>query len=146
MGTPKTFWERAKTLFRIVSGLWLVLCLLWGAFWLLVPLSRPNEQVARYVAQTVPSGTPWDEALDRLDRRGWGYRAFADDGLCMSAYTGQVWIGDADQPHLAQLGEQSIRVSLGHYQGPLDTYVAAYLAFEDGALVYIAIEKDIDSL
>ena len=133
--------------FHVISGIAFVVGLLIIGYWLLVPLSRPESLLRNYVYQIIPYHTTWDDAISILERSSFPeYNVYPDSGMCLNVYSGQVWIGSTQEHGIANIGEKSIRIHLGHYYNPLWTDVIAYLAFDDDMLTHIEFKYEIDSL
>ena len=145
-----------KRISMILAAIVILPFLLYGIFWLTVPISRSNEEVRAYVLRQIPMGTGLDDVILISEEMEWEIReTSADCGLRINDSAGNAGFASVDEmqngsenPEKVRIvGEQAMFVELGQYYGPFHEAVFAYLAFdENGALVEVAIRRDIDAL
>lgn len=128
--------------------------LLYGIFWLAVPISRSDADVHAYVLQQIPVGTDWDDVISAAEDKGWEIRETSTNGLRINDAAENASFASEDEmrneskseENVRIVGEQAMFVRLGEYRVIFHTAVFAYLAFdEDGKLVEAAIRRDIDA-
>lgn len=129
--------------------------LIFGAFQLFVPISRPNTQVRNYILRKIPMGTSWDNAVEIIDKKKWLIKQKdVEHGLIIYDSAGAVEFATDNAIKLREkapsesriAGAKSMFIELGEFYGPFHTAVFAYLAFnENNELVEITIRRDIDA-
>lgn len=144
-----------KRILTILAVIVILPFLLYGIFWLAVPISRSDEDVRAYVLQQIPVGTDWDDVISAAEDKEWEIReSKTDRGLRINDAAGNTSIASEDEmqngaenrENVRIVGKQAMLVRLGEYRVIFHTAVFAYLAFdEDGKLVEAAIRRDIDA-
>lgn len=145
-----------KRILIILAVIVMLPFLAYGFLWLTVPISRSDEDVRAYVLRQIPMGTGWEDVEKVIEENGWVIEQVDNEhGLVIYDSAGAVQFATAtavaareDAPSESRIvGEQAMFVELGQYYGPFHEAVFAYLAFdENGALVEVAIRRDIDAL
>lgn len=144
-----------KRILTILAVIVILPFLLYGIFWLAVPISRSDADVHAYVLQQIPVGTDWDDVISAAEDKGWEIRETSTDGLRINDAAGNASFASEDEmrneseseENVRIVGEQAMFVRLGEYRVIFHTAVFAYLAFdENGKFIEAAIRRDIDAL
>lgn len=144
-----------KRILIILAAIVILPFLLYGIFWLAVPISRSDADVRAYVLQQIPVGTGWEDVISVAGDKEWeiretrtarGLRINDAAGTASIASEDEMQEGAENKENVRIVGEQAMFVHLGEYRMIFHTAVFAYLAFdENGELIEAAIRRDIDA-
>lgn len=146
--------KAVKRVLIIIVAIAVLPFLAFGALLLFVPISRPNDSVRNYVLKKIPIGTNWDDAVEIIDQKRWlikevnlegGLRINDGAGYAEFASSEEMRNG-SENDDIRIVGLKSMFVELGSFYGPFDTFVFAYIAFDENSeLVEVSIRRDIDA-
>lgn len=146
--------KQKKIIIIILTTMISLLILPFGAYgilWLTIPISRPNNAVRSYVLKKLSMETSWSETVEKINEENWEIiEVLTDRGVVINyeaGYVGMPFNGLTTDLGEQVVGAKSVLLMLGEYNGPFNTVVFAYLAFdENNKLIDVFIEKEIDAL
>ena len=120
---------------------------------LIVPISRSNESVRKYVLNRIPIGTSWSDSIRSIEENKWIIKETnLEYGLRINDQAENVSFASSKdtfndkRDDIRIVGSKAMSVKLGEYSLPFHTAVFVFLAFDDkNQLIDMAIRRDIDA-
>ena len=139
---------------KITFGIIISLFVLYGLYnWLqyTAPLIGSKQSVTKYLLNTIPYGTSWDDTIDIIkEHKIWEIRAENCTGglsIYKSGYVAFEDYEDKENPEIQIIGVKALDVFLGEYNAPFSTSVRAYLVFDEkDELIEVRLRKYVDTL